>query len=281
MIGKTFKKAGLLALSALVFIGLAGCTSKGNEKKGEEAANLLQKIKEQGYITMVTSPDYPPYEFEDLTKTGQEAIVGADIDLAKSIAVELGVDLKIEPMGFDACLAAMGEGKADIMIAGMVPKEERLSLMDFSSTFNNDGDQAILILKENADKYKSLSDLKGESIAAQNGSLQYELVEEQLKDSTATPITEVSDAILMLKNGKVAGVAIATVSGDNYISNNNDLAYIEEKFVYESLGTVVGVAKDEPELLEIINAVVEKAEESGQYAKWLEAANGLSNELSK
>ncbi len=281
MMGKSLKKKGLLVLAALFVVGAAGCTAKGGNGKDEEAANLLEKIKNQGYITMVTSPDYPPYEFEDLTKTGQEAIVGADIELAKAIAEEIGVDLKIEPMAFDACLAAMGEGKADIMIAGMVPKEERLTLMDFSSTFNNDGDQAILILKENADKYKTLEDFNGESVAAQNGTLQYELVESQLKGATAAPITEISDAILMLKSGKVAGVAIATVSGDNYILNNADLAYAEEKFVYESLGTVAGVAKDEPELLEVINAVVEDAEKSGQYAKWLEEATKLSNELNK
>ena len=30
---------------------------------------------------MATSPDYPPYEFIDLTKTGQESYVGSDIEL--------------------------------------------------------------------------------------------------------------------------------------------------------------------------------------------------------
>ena len=111
----------------------SGSSSAAASETTAEASNRLEEILAAGKITMATSPDYPPYEFEDLTKTGQDAYVGADIELAKYIAQELGVELEIKPMTFDAMLAAVGEGSVDFALAGMTAKEERKTSMDLSA----------------------------------------------------------------------------------------------------------------------------------------------------
>ena len=49
-------------------------------------------------------------EFVDSSKTGQDQYVGFDITLAKYIAENLGVELVIEPMGFDASQTAVYTG---------------------------------------------------------------------------------------------------------------------------------------------------------------------------
>ena len=70
------------------------------------------------------------------------------MELAKYIADKLGVKLQIEAMAFDACMAAIGQGRVDLTICGMVPKEERKTTMDFSDVYYNDGDQVIVIMKD-------------------------------------------------------------------------------------------------------------------------------------
>lgn len=261
----------------------AGENAESTEAAGEaasaEATGRLKAIKEAGVLKVATSPDYPPYEFEDITKDGQDKYVGADMELAKYIADKLGVKLEIEAMAFDACMAAVSEGRVDMTICGMVPKEERKSTMDFTDIYYNDGDQLIVILKDSADKYKTLADFAGQSVAAQNGTLQYDLVVSQIPDAKCEIVSAVTDGIMMLKTGKVAGIALASVAADNYLANYPDLVACDEKFDYTSLGVVAGVVKNEPEFLAELNSIIKEVEDSGIYYQWIEEASELSNQI--
>ena len=51
-----------------------------------------------GKLTVVVSTDFAPMEFVDLTKTGQDKYVGADIEFAKVLAQAFGVELYIKSM---------------------------------------------------------------------------------------------------------------------------------------------------------------------------------------
>jgi polar amino acid transport system substrate-binding protein len=55
---------------------------------------------------MVTSADYPPYEFRD-TASGKNEIIGFDIDIAKNIAQELGYQLEIKDADFNGIIPAL------------------------------------------------------------------------------------------------------------------------------------------------------------------------------
>lgn len=264
----------------------AGATESADAAAGDDTqaadagtGGRLAAIKAAGVIKIATSPDYPPYEFEDLSKSGQDKYVGADIALAKHIADELGVELEINAMAFDACMAAVSEGRVDFTVCGMVPKEERKTVLDFSDVYYNDGEQVIVTLSEKAGDFKSLADFAGKKIAAQNGSLQYDLVTSQLPDSPVEVITAVPDGIMMLKTGKVEAIALASVSADNYVANYPELVICEPKFEYNSLGVVAGVVKNEPELLDALNEIIGDVVDSKVYYQWIEEASALSNQV--
>jgi polar amino acid transport system substrate-binding protein len=84
----------------------------------------VQKIKKKGYITVGLSADYPPYEFHK-TINGKDEIVGFDISVAKKIAKDMGVKLRIDEMSFDSLLGALKTGKIDMIISGMSNTPER------------------------------------------------------------------------------------------------------------------------------------------------------------
>ncbi len=236
----------------------------------------LEKIKADGKISVATSPDYPPYEFLDLSGNP----VGADIDFAKYIAEKLGVELVLQPMTFDAVLAAIGTGSADLAIAGLTYKEERTASMDFSDPYFNDGNQVIVIRKEDAETIKTLTDFKGKSVAAQNASLQQSLVQEQLKESTLAQITQIDEGILLLKSKQADGIALAAVVAEPLVANNPDLAICETPFDYAPAGALVAVVKGEDELLAAINeAIAEVTGENGLYVQWINNANALNAQL--
>jgi polar amino acid transport system substrate-binding protein len=241
------------------------------------ATGRLDAIKAAGKLVVGTSPDYAPYEFPGPDGTP----VGADIDFAKYIAQQLGVELVVESYSFEAVLAAVVAGKIDIGIAGMDPTPERRASMDFTDIYYNETNQVILIHKDNAQSIKTLSDFKGKKVAAQNGTLQQTLVTEQLPDSELTLITLIPDGVMELLTKKVAGLALASVVADQYVANYPDLVICESKFDYVSSGIAAAVPKDEPELLAALNGIIAKVVEEKLFYQWVDTAVALNNEMNK
>ncbi len=274
---KIMKKLSATIIAMLMMVSLVGCN--GGEE--QEAANKLEQIKADGKIIMATSPDWAPYEFLDLTKEGQDQIVGADVELGKYIANELGVELVIEPMDFSTTMAAVTQGTADMVISGLAYKPERAETMELSIGYNTGakGGQGLMILKDRAEELKTLEDFTGLKIAAQNGSLQHELASTQLTEPVMEPVSSTSDAIMMLISGKVDAVAITTTTGTEYAGSYDEIMMCEELFEYKSEGTRIGVNKGETELIEFINGCLETINEEGLYDVWVEDALVLSNSL--
>ncbi len=69
------------------------------------------------------SADYAPYEFH-IMKDGKGQIVGLDIDIAKEVAKNLGVDLEIKEMEFGAIIQSVKNGMIDMGISGITPDEK-------------------------------------------------------------------------------------------------------------------------------------------------------------
>ena len=75
-----------------------------------------------GTLVMATNAEFPPYEYYE----GGE-VVGIDADIARAIAEDMGMEVKIEDMAFDSIIAAVQSGKADFGAAGMTVTEDRLA----------------------------------------------------------------------------------------------------------------------------------------------------------
>lgn len=228
---------------------------------------LLAKIKESGKLVVGTASGYPPYEFVDITSADQ-AVIGVDMELAKAIAEELGVELEIQDMTFSSLLAAIPAGKIDIAIAGVAPTEERKETMDFSDSYLF-SDQVVIINKADADKFKTLDDLKGVPLAAEKSTTQEKIVQEMLPDNALTSLEHVPDCILELKNGKVSGVVVESIVGEQYLLADDTLQFADANFGRQKESAIV-LNKGNEDLLEILNAVIKENQDAGNFDKWVE-----------
>lgn len=228
---------------------------------------LLAKIKESGKLVVGTASGYPPYEFVDITSADQ-AVIGVDMELAKAIAEELGVELEIQDMTFSSLLAAIPAGKIDMAIAGVAPTEERKETMDFSDSYLF-SDQVVIINKEDADKFKTLDDLKGVPLAAEKSTTQEKIVQEMLPDNALTSLEHVPDCILELKNGKVSGVVVESIVGEQYLLADDTLQFADANFGRQKESAIV-LNKGNEDLLEILNAVIKENQDAGNFDKWVE-----------
>ncbi len=271
-------------LSVLVAISfavttLAGCSQPTGT--AQEGQTKLEKIKATGKIVMATSPDYAPYEFIDLRKQGANSYVGADIELGRHIADKLKVKLEVQAMDFTATQTAVTMGNVDFGISGFSYTPERAESMLLSDFYNavNEEAQGVLVLKSAKDTYNSKESFKDKKVAAQNGSLQHNLATSQLTESVIEPITNINDAVMMLKTGKVDAIAVDFANGETLTSIDDELALSDFQFEFESEGLVIAAQKGSDDLMAEINKILREVNESGKYQTWLDDATKLAAEL--
>ena len=256
---------GLIALviAAAMTFGLSACSPRERS---------LSKIKETGVISVATSPDYPPFEFEDLSKSGEDRYVGLDMSLARFIAEELGVSLKIEAMDFDATLTALTSGRVDFAISGYNPNPERAKSVDFSDMYYI-GEQCIIIRRSDEAIYRSIGSFDGKSVAAQSGSTQEVIAREQFSNASLELMVKVPDEVLSLQSRRVEGVIVDLPVARNYVNNNQDLMIADIKIPFEAEGFAAAVNKGNRELLMEINVIIKKAMDQGLIDTWAAEAN--------
>ena len=77
---------------------------------------VLGSCKNEDKLYVAVSPDAAPYQFIDETKNGQEQYVGAEIELARYIAEQLGKKLVLKGMGSTEVLSALSNEEVDLAL---------------------------------------------------------------------------------------------------------------------------------------------------------------------
>lgn len=260
-----------MTLCLVLAVVLGGCGQAQQEN------NRLNEILERGYITVTTEPYFAPNEFIDPSKEGDEQYVGADIELAKYIANELGVECRIVPLDFTTVLSSITEGKYDIAISALAYKPDRAENMNLSNAYytseNNEG-YGVAVRSDMVDQIQSVEDLADLVIVVQQGSLQQYFLEEQVPAYKEIKyVSSTNDAFLMVQEGKADAVATATFFARLYIDANEDCGVsMVESFRFEAddryNGMVIGMKKGEDALLARINEIVDEVVENGIYQQW-------------
>ena len=264
------KKLICVLVMFLVLTGLSGC------KKTEG-------LIEEGVIKIATSPDYAPYEFVDISKSGMDKYLGSDIELMKYIAEQMGVKLVIEEMAFDACLMAVQTQKVDIAISGFSWTPKRSESFEMSKGYfgEGDGEQQLLILKKNADKFKSLADVNNSNVkvGAQAGSIQEEYVDVQLPKANKTTITDLDVALSLLLSGSLDAIAISEHVAEVRIASHDNLTVVKENFETIASGFVVVGKKGNTKLIDEINEYIDEVLNLDLYTTWLADAKAMAISL--
>ncbi|MET0017599.1 transporter substrate-binding domain-containing protein [Oscillibacter sp.] len=246
------------------------------------ATGRLADILAAGKITCVSEVAFAPYEFVDPDISNeQDSYVGSDMELARYIASCLGVKLEIDNVVWDAVATGVQDGKYDMAISGMLYTEERAEAMDLSDIYVTDETnvQTFIVPKDKVNDYTQLSDFDGKRIAYQMGTVQQELVNNQLKNPVTSEFSSVQDAVLALQSGKCDAVAIAYQVGLPMVEANKDLVISDVNFIYDKNGLVVACKKGESDLVAAINVIIADEISKGLYTDWTTAAQARVKEL--
>lgn len=176
----------------------------------------LDPSKEQ--LVVATNAAFEPFEY-----TKGEDYYGIDMEIAKLLADELGQELVIQNMDFDAVCLSVGQQKCDIAMAGLTINEERKEYVNFTDSYYEASQKLIVrsddkVFADLTDKDAVLEKLNAltdsDTIGVQQGTTAQYFVEgdadwgfDGLK-AKCVPYKNGSLAVQDLLNGKVSYVMI-------------------------------------------------------------------------
>ncbi|MGD8860264.1 MAG: transporter substrate-binding domain-containing protein [Myxococcales bacterium] len=121
---------------------------------------------QDGTLHVGIEMSFPPMEFRDeLDKP-----VGADVEIAKALGEELGVEVEFVNMAFDSLIKAVQSGQVDVLISAMTVTPEREAHIDFVPYLEMGS--GILVIMGNPKRIRRPEDLCGKTVALQEGTTQ-------------------------------------------------------------------------------------------------------------
>jgi polar amino acid transport system substrate-binding protein len=268
---------GLVAILALST--LTACTGAKAQAPTPHAVydaalhdSLPAEVRDGGVLSIATDASYPPASFFD--EDGR-TVVGFEPELAAAIARTLGVEVEFVVMGFDDTLDAVAAGKADLVMTAMTDTPERQRQVDFVNYFS--AGTSIVVQEDNPFDIADLSDLCGQTVAVEQGTVQVDLLARHQRTCRGN-LVEVhehgtnSDALLELRTGRAAAVLndyppAAYLANDARTGAEFDLASVAQ---YEPGLYGIAVSKDRPELRQAIRTALAHVISAGEYQAILE-----------
>ena len=233
---------------------------------------LPAAVRSEGRIRVATDASYPPASFFD--EDGR-TIVGFEPDLAAALGRVLGVELAFERMDFRDTLPALAAGDVDVIMAAMTDTPERQRTVDFIDYFS--AGTSILVQRGNPRGIVDLRDLCGKTVAAEEGTIQVELL---LRSQSACGDRQIvvlqfadnDSALLELRTGRAAAVLndyppAARLTSDERTRADFQLASTVQ---YEPGFYGIAVSKGQVRLRDALRAALTRLVESGEYAAVLD-----------
>ena len=259
---KKFLALVLVVLMALTAFSLVGC--------GVNAEEDLDNVLAKGKIVVGMECAYAPYNWATNTETEFTAKVsngayadGYDVQIAKLIAAELGVELEIKAMDWDGLIPALQSGDIDLVIAGMSPTEERKLTIDFSNTYFDSNLVMVVRADGNYVNATSIQDFAGAKITGQLNTFHYNVIDQIENVQKQVALADFAALIISLQSGAIDGYVCERPGAVSAVAANSNFTYIE---FFEGNGFVcdpaessisVGLRKNST-LTEKVNAAIAK-----------------------
>lgn len=239
--------------------GSASTDSTAASSEASAEATEVELIT-PGTLTILTSPDYPPFESLD----GDE-YVGLDMDIAKAVAEKLGYTPEFKTLQFDGIIPAVAAGgQGDIGISGFTVDPDRAKEIDFTTTYYID-DQAVAVMndsditEENADEMLNAA---GTIIAVQSGTTGEAYVQENFPNATVQPYGNSTDAFAAMQSGQANAVCTNLAVVQSMIQTAYQDAHIV-KTVATGEEYAIVVSQDNPALTAKINEALAELQADG------------------
>ena len=276
---------------ALLLLAVASGPASRAQDKALDPGSTLSGVLDRGVLKVCFEAGYLPFEMigtrsglrekslrsADERKGGQVTRFGGfDIDLAREMARELGVDFAPVNTRWTSIIPSLTLGRCDIIISGMSVTEPRRQRVDFSEPYMRVGQTVLLNRKLSAEiaAYGDLNDPKYK-VASKPGTTGEAAVKRFLPQADYRPFDSELEAAAAVAAGEVDALVYDRPFNATFIAmqGGEDLAFLDEPFTDEAIA--FAIRKDDPDFLAWLNEFLVKLRADGRYErirrKWFES----------
>ena len=267
----------LLVVPLVSACGSAESSSSSGSSSSATAAISSPAIQQNGQLSVCTafSTGNPPTYFTDSSNKP----VGAEVEMAKYIAKDLGLSIKFVDVAFASIIPSLQAGKCDVIMSSLYIKDARLKVVDMVPYLMSGS--MVAVSKGNPEKITGMDDsLCGHKVSAAVGKTATLQAEEQAKQCTAdgkakltvVQTDQTTAAVQQLINGQV----------DAYVGETPVVLYYQAKQpnTFQTVGKQFGVikvgaavTKGNTTLKKTLTKEFAKMNSSGEYASILKKWN--------
>lgn len=256
------------SLILLAFLTLCASLFAGGSRDETGEDRSLAYVQEKGTFVLGLDDSFPPMGFRD--ESGE--IAGFDIDLAEEVCRRMGVELKLQPIDWDAKILDLNSRDIDVIWNGLTITEERKGKITFSKPYI--ANRQIVIVQA-ASGIDTKADLAGKKVGIQLGSSADDAV--SADGSTLESLKELVkfqdnvQALMDLEVGRIDAVVVDEILGRYYISKKEGVyAVASDFFAEEEYG--IGFRKGDAAFAAEVNRIMDEMAQDGTAAaisqKW-------------
>jgi polar amino acid transport system substrate-binding protein len=285
-------RIAILGCCMALLLLLAACGSGGNTTTGSGGTTPTTAastptvapptdLLTPGTLTVGSDTTYPPQEYID-TSTNQAT--GFDIDLIKAVAQRMGLQAKIVSTSFDTIIDSLSAKRFDVVISAVTITPAREQKVQFIPYFS--AGESLLVQNGNPHNITSVSDLCGQKVGVQNGTIEQSDLQTASSNCTKsgkpaiqmTVLTNQTDVIQLLATNRVVATYQDSPVTDYYNKLHPGQFQVGGSVINAAPEGIV-VRKGDTSMYNAVNAAFQQLRSDGTYHSLIVKWGLLTGEL--
>lgn len=272
---------GLLLVGTLLVLTLllAACGSTTTTTTTTPGGTPTPDLKVPGVLTVGSDTTYPPQESIDTTTN---KAVGFDVDLITAVAKNMGLQVNVVTTKFDTIIDDLVNKRFDVVISAVSVTPDRQKKVDFVPYFN--AGESLLVQAGNPKNIKGLSDLCGQSVGVQTGTIEQADLQTASNACKTAGKPEIKMVVLqdqtaviqLLANQRVVATYQDSPVTDYYNKQHPGQFAVGGSVINAGLEGIV-IRKNDAPMFNAVKAAFDKLKADGTYKQLIDKW-GLTNE---
>ncbi len=248
----------------LAFIALAAAALvPGTPAAAQDSA--IDEIMRRGTLNVGLST-FVPWSMRD--KDGE--LIGFEIDVARRLAEDLGVEVNFIPTAWDGIIPALIAGNFDVIISGMTVTPQRNLTVNFTIPYAHSG-MRLVAHREMAADLTKLEDFNDPDVvfSLRRGSTPASFVQATLPKATLNLFDEDGQSFLEIINGRATATFAYDPTPATWVERYPDVLFVPIDTVYNQGSEAFAVRKGDPDTLNVFDNWIRLRWQDG----WLQERN--------
>jgi ABC-type amino acid transport substrate-binding protein len=225
------RRTWVLAVVIVTLSLLVGC------RPGEDT---WSQIESSGVLRVGVDPTFPPFAAAEGAETW-----GLDVDLARALAAELGLEPQFTYFGYDGLYDALATRQVDVLISALVVAPERTADVAYTDSYFDAGQ--VLVVPDGS-PITGEADLDGRTLAVELGALGHVAAQAWQRSRPTLVVAtygSVDEALVAVAEGAAGAALVDGVGGRLYLRRHADsgLMHLDPPVVPEPYAMAVRIGE--------------------------------------